>query len=87
MQTKGGLAVCSVSNEVNHRGTWRGRGWAAQRGGEGRLSTILRQGTDIWGVLGGVLCCILSPGWISNIAPFQSQAQKGLRCNRSAMGL
>lgn len=24
MQTKGGLAVCSVSNEVNHRGTWRG---------------------------------------------------------------
>uniref|UniRef100_A0A8B9CWH9 Uncharacterized protein n=1 Tax=Anser brachyrhynchus TaxID=132585 RepID=A0A8B9CWH9_9AVES len=32
-----------------------------------------------WG--GGVLCCILSPGWISNIAPFQSQAQKGLRFN------
>lgn len=24
MQTKGGLAVCSVNNEVNHRGTWRG---------------------------------------------------------------
>lgn len=37
--------------------------------------------------VGGVLCCIPSPGWISNVAPFLIQAQKGLRCNWSAVGL
>lgn len=54
MQTKGGLAVCSVGDEVNNRGTRRGDG---QHYVVGRrtLLVVSRQGTDIWGQSGGPL--------------------------------
>lgn len=59
-------------------------------GGDRRLPMVLREGNKRrLGVVGeggpSAASCLLAESL--NIAPFQRQAQMGLRCNRSAMGL